>query len=56
MKNFQMYKLDLEKEGNQDQIANIHWLIEKPREFQKNSYFCLIDCAKAFDFVGHNKL
>ena len=39
-----------------DQIANIHWVIEKAREFQKNIYFCLIDYAKAFDCVDHNKL
>ena len=39
-----------------DQIANIHWNIEKPREFQKNIYFCFIDYAKAFDCVDHNKL
>ena len=38
------------------QIANIHWIIEKAREFQKNSYFCFIDYAKAFDCVDHNKL
>ena len=38
------------------QIANIQWIIEKAREFQKNIYFCLIDCAKAFDCVDHNKL
>ena len=38
-----------------DQIANIHWLTEKAREFQKNIYFCFIDCAKAFDCVDHNK-
>ena len=37
-----------------DQIANICWVIEKAREFQKNIYFCLIDYAKAFDYVGHN--
>ena len=37
-----------------DQIANIHWIIEKAREFQKN--FCFIDYAKAFDYVDHNKL
>ena len=35
--------------GTRDQIANIHWIIEKVREFQKNIYFCFIDCAKAFD-------
>ena len=39
-----------------DQIANIHWAIEKAREFQKNIYFCFIDYAKAFDYVDHNKL
>ena len=39
-----------------DQIANIHWIIEKAREFQKNIYFCFSDYAKAFDCVHHNKL
>ena len=39
-----------------DQIANICWIIEKAREFQKNIYFCFIDYAKAFDFVDHHKL
>ena len=39
-----------------DQIANIRWIIEKAWEFQKNIYFCLIDYAKAFDCVDHNKL
>ena len=38
-----------------DQIANIHWIIEKAREFQKNIYFCFIDHVKAFDCVDHNK-
>ena len=42
--------------GMRDQIANIHWIIEKAREFQKNIYFCFIDYAKAFDCVDHNKL
>ena len=42
--------------GTRDQIANIHWIIEKAREFQKNIYFCYIDYAKAFDWVDHNKL
>ena len=42
--------------GTRDHIANIHWIIEKAREFQKNIYFCFIDYAKAFDRVGHNKL
>ena len=39
-----------------DQIANIRWIMEKAKEFQKNIYFCFIDFAKAFDFVDHNKL
>ena len=42
--------------GTRDQIANICWIMEKAREFQKNIYFCLIDYAKAFDGVDHNKL
>ena len=42
--------------GTRDQIANIRWIIEKAREFQKNIYFCFTDCAKAFDYVDHNKL
>ena len=42
--------------GTRDQIANIHWIIKKAREFQKNIYFCFIDYAKTFDFVDHNKL
>ena len=42
--------------GMRDQIANIHWIIKKAREFQKNIYFCFIDYAKAFDSVDHNKL
>ena len=42
--------------GTRDQIANIHWITEKAREFQKNIYFCFIDYAKAFDCVNHNKL
>ena len=42
--------------GTRDQITNIHWIIEKPREFQKNIYFCFIDYTKAFDYVDHNKL
>ena len=51
-----MYKLGLEKAEEPDQIANICWIIEKAREFQKNIYFCFIDYAKAFDCVDHNKL
>ena len=42
--------------GARDQIANIHWIIEKAREFQKNIYLCFINYAKAFDCVDHNKL
>ena len=42
--------------GTRDQIANIRWIIKKAREFQKNSDFCFIDYAKAFDYVNHNKL
>ena len=42
--------------GTRDQIANIRWIIEKAREFQRNIYFCFIDYAKAFDCVDHNKL
>jgi len=42
--------------GTRDQIANIHWIMEKAGEFQKNIYFCFIDYAKAFDCVDHNKL
>ena len=42
--------------GTRNQIANIHWIIEKARGFQKNIYFCCIDYAKAFDGVDHNKL
>ena len=42
--------------GTRDQIANISCIIKKAREFQKNIYFCLIDYAKSFDYVDHNKL
>ena len=42
--------------GTRDQIANIHWIMEKAREFQKNIYFCFIDYNKAFDSVNHSKL
>ena len=55
--NFQMFKLDLEKaEEPRDQIANMHWIIEKAREFHKNIYLCFINYTKAFHCVGHNKL
>ena len=50
-----MFKLDLEKaEKTREQIANIHWIIDKAREIQKN--ICFIDYIKTFDCVGHNKL
>ena len=42
--------------GTRDQIANIHWIMEKARQFEKNVDFCFIDYAKAFDCVDHNKL
>ena len=42
--------------GTRDQVTNIHWIIEKAKEIQKNIYFCFIDYAKAFDYVDHNKL
>ena len=42
--------------GTRDQIANIHWIMEQAREFQKNIYFCFNDYAKAFECVDHNKL
>ena len=56
-KNFQMLKSGFRKgRGTRDQIANIRWIIEKGREFQKNIYPCFIDQAKAFDCVDHDKL
>ena len=51
-----MFKLVLEGRGTRDQIANIHWIMEKAREFQKNIYFCFTDYAKAFGCVDHNQL
>ena len=51
-----MFKLVLEKAEEPDKIANIRWIIEKAREFQKNIYLCFIDYTKAFDYVDHNKL
>ena len=42
--------------GTRDEIANVQWIVEKARKFQKNIYFCVIDYAKAFDYVDHNKL
>ena len=44
------------EKGTRNQIANIHWIIEKAREFQENIYLCFIDYAKAFDCVDHNKM
>ena len=54
--NFQMFNLALEKAEERDQIANICWIMEKAREFQKNIYFYFIDYVKAIDSVDHNKL
>ena len=51
-----MFKLDLEKVENRNQIANIRWIIKKAREVHKKVYFCFIHYAKAFDCVDHNKL
>ena len=56
IENSQMFKLNLEKAEEPDQIANIHWIIEKAKEFQKNIYFCFIDYTDVFDCVDHNKL
>ena len=49
-------KKERKGKGTRDQIATIHWIIKKAREFQKNIYFCFIDSAKAFDYVDHDKL
>ena len=54
--NFHLFKLILEKAEEPEIKSNIRWIIEKPREFQKNIYFCLTDYAKAFDCADHNKL
>ena len=54
--NFQMYKLFRKGKGTRDQIANICWITETAREFQKNIYFCFTNYTKAFDCVDHNKL
>ena len=56
MQNFQVFKLVLGKTEETKIIANICWIIEKAREFQKNIYFCFTDYVKAFDCVDHNKL
>ena len=55
-KNFQLSKLGLENRGTRDQTANICWIIEKVREFQKNIYLSFMNYVKAFDFVDHNIL
>ena len=54
--NFQSQAQFRKGRGTRDQIANILWIIEKARKFQKNIYFCFTDYARAFDFVDHNKL
>ena len=55
--NFQDVQAGFRKgRGSRDQIANIRWIMDKAREFQKNIYLCFIDYAKAFDCVDHNKL
>ena len=55
--NFQVYKLESGRgRGTRDQVANIYWIVEKARKFQKNTYFCFIDYSKAFDCIDHNKL
>ena len=54
--NFQMFKLVLEKQRSQKSNANIRWIIEKARVFQKSIYFCFIDYVKAFDCVDHHRL
>ena len=51
-----MYKLDLVKAEESETITNIHWIIEKARELQKNIYFSFVDYTKAFDSVDHNEL
>ena len=51
-----MFRLVLEKAEEPEIMANIRWIIEKPRAFQKNIYFCFTDYAKAFDCVDHNEL
>ena len=51
-----IFKIYRKGRGTRDQIANIHWIIKKARELQKNIYFCFIDYAKVFDCVDHNKL
>ena len=54
--NFHVQAGFIKGRGMRDQVANVHWIIEKTKKFQKNTYFCFIDYAKAFDCVDHNKL
>ena len=54
--NFHVQAGFIKGRGTRDQVANVHWIIEKTKKFQKNTYFCFIDYAKAFDCVDHNKL
>ena len=51
-----MFQLDLEKAEDPEIKSNIHWIMERAREFQKNVYLCFTDCTKAFDCVDHNQL
>ena len=51
-----MFRLNLKTAKQTDQIAKIHWIVEKARGFEKNTYFGFIDYAKAFDCVDHNQL
>ena len=51
-----MFKQDLEKEEGQDQITNVRWIIERPREYNQGVFLCFIDYSKAFDCVDHPKL
>ena len=54
--NFQIYNMGFQRDrGNRDEIANIHWILKKAREFQTNIYFCFIDYVKDFDHGDHNK-
>ena len=54
--NHELFDAEAGFRRGRDQIVNLHWIMEKAREFLKNIYFCLIDYAKAFDCVGHHKL
>ena len=54
--NYELPDVEAGFRGTRDQIANIYWIMEKAREFQKNIYFCFTDYSKAFDCMDHNKL